>query len=259
MDVQCELCDVLFISTTMEYPQVCIPCKQKTTSQSYLPDTSERPAFNITLNETSMSFLHGFSEPFGEQKTAETSEQKVAAYDFDLAKTARCLICYERCYPNCDKCLVSALCTHCKQTIRNKTDALVTSMQRSCKWCNGSTDINDYCNECKERWDKRVVRELRLGAFILSKKYGTKNVEQEMRKKNMWKCDCLSGINCNCVLHARAQVRAEYGIEDFEILDYCPVEDGWDGEYDMCGSICARCQKERLAKLEQNAQKTQVI
>ncbi len=171
---------------------------------------------------------------------------KLKEQDF---KIATCLICQEKCLTKCDKCL-RAICSICKEQMNDEISTEQAHALQSCKWCIGVSDPEEFCIRCSEAWDKKCSKELRLGEFILSKKYGPQeNLQAAIMRRNPWICSHHCGTKCSCMRDARDRVRARYGIGDFRILDHYPTEEGWDGEYDMCGSICTYCQRKRFVRL----------
>ncbi len=85
-------------------------------------------------------------------------------------------------------------------------------------------------------------KELKLGTVILTKKYRTLIFNKEIFwAKNAWLCRHHSSLQCSCAFTARLKVESKYGVHGFTLLDHCPRNEGWDPQYDMCGSICSYC------------------
>src|SRR4051812_22049350 len=95
---------------------------------------------------------------------------------------AVCLVCHKECDRDCDVCL-NAICQKCDNEITDELNQETTRMQTGCKWCCGTDVIDDFCDWCKEKVNKRFHHHLKLGPIILAKKYKT---NEPITKQMVW-------------------------------------------------------------------------
>lgn len=147
-----------------------------------------------------------------------------------------CLLCKIKCYRDCSLCTRS-LCYPCEDKLKEEVKQSTQIKKQQCEWCIGTTDVDKYCESCIERLDTILNKHLKLGPFILLKKYGTVDVTRNMIYKKPEVCNHFSGIKCSC--DAKNNVYTKYGISNYKRFDYCPPD--FDPSHDTIESICNRC------------------